>query len=83
MECPEADRLFEHFVRATEHYVMAVNTLAVCIGIKERFEEAVLRVTETYAECKAALSALQVHCEQHNCGTSFLEIADPSDQHPS
>jgi hypothetical protein len=73
MECREADILFKRFVRATKNHVEAATALASLIGAKERFAEARLRVIETYAECKAAQSALQLHREHHNCGTSFFE----------
>ncbi len=77
MECREADTLFKRFIRATKAHVEATTALANLIGARERFAEARLRVNETYAECKAAQSALQEHREDHNCGTSSLETANP------
>ena len=81
MGCTEADALFKRLIQATRSYVIATNTLANLIGARERFEAARLRVTETYAECKAARSALQTHREHHHCGNSSGDTADPRDKH--
>lgn len=66
-KCSEADMLFEGFVSATKNHVMAANTLANLIGSKERFAEALLLATATYAECKEALLALEAHRKRHKC----------------
>ena len=82
MECLKADALFKHFIRATKAHVVATEILANLIGSRERFAEARLHVEKTYAECKAAQSALETHRQHHNCAASWLEGATPSDEHP-
>ena len=74
-------REFKQFVQATRAHVLAHEILANLIGARERFAEARLIVAETYAECKAAQSALGTHREYHNCGTATVKTVNSLDEH--
>lgn len=77
IECPKTETLFKHFIDATNNHLEAAQALANVLGSRERFPQARLRASDTYAECQAAQSALKAYCEHHNCGTFSLETANP------